>query len=131
MKGWQIQLGGWGTILWLASFQIMQYLNQNGHTTEVKAVVGYSLGFITAFSGYLFWEIWHGRWESILGDDRGLMRIISSIPLLFLLLFGLFGFLNGIFNTMPWHYNLPFAFAGIVVAQGVIPIINHIDGTKP
>ncbi|MCK7460211.1 hypothetical protein [Idiomarina aminovorans] len=131
MKDWQVQLGGWGTIIWLASFQIMQFLNESGYTTEVKAVVGYTLGFITAFSGYLFWEIWHGRWESILGQERGLMRIISAIPLLFLLLFGLFGFINGIFNSMPWYYNLPFALASIVVAQGVIPILNHLDGTKP
>jgi ABC-type amino acid transport system permease subunit len=131
MKNWQIQLGGWGTIFWLASFQIMQYLNQNGYATEAKVVVGYTLGFITAFSGYLFWEIWHGRWESLLGQERGIMRIFSAMPLLFLLLFGLFGFLNGIFNSMPWYYNLPFAIAGIVVAQGLIPIINHLDGTRP
>lgn len=130
IKGWQIQLGGWGTILWIASFQIMQFLNDQGYASEAKAVVGYTLGFITAFAGYLFWEIWHGRWESIFGSERGFNRIISAVPLLLILLFGLFGFANSIFNSMTWHYNLTFALAGIVVAQGLIPIINHIDGTK-
>ena len=130
IKGWQIQLGGWGTIVWLASFQIMRYLNENGYVTEVKAVVGYTMGFITALAGYLFWEVSHGRWESILGAERGFNRVVSAVPLLFLLLFGLFGFINGIFNSMPWHYNLSFALAGVVVIQGLIPIINHLDGTK-
>ncbi|WP_092123151.1 hypothetical protein [Desulfonatronum thiosulfatophilum] len=68
MKTWQIQIGSWGTILWLASFQILDYANTHGYDVVSKTFVGYTLGFITAFVGYLFWEVIHGRWKSILGD---------------------------------------------------------------
>lgn len=130
MKQWQIQIGGWGTILWLASFQALEYSNAHGYQITSKTIIGYIIGFVTAFVGYLFWEVIHGRWETLLGKERGFMRIISAIPLLFLFLFGAFGFFNAIFNSTPWFYNISFAIAGIVVGQGLIPIINHIDGTK-
>lgn len=130
MKNWQIQLGGWGGVLWLGSFQIMEYANSHGNEVAAKTIVGYTLGFITTFSGYLFWEVIHGRWETFLGNDRGLMRILSSIPLLVIFVIGMIGFLNAIFNSMPWFYNFSFAVAGIVVGQGLVPVINHIDGTQ-
>ncbi len=31
MKTWQTQIGGWGSIVWLASFQFMEYANKHGY----------------------------------------------------------------------------------------------------
>lgn len=132
MKAWQVQLGGWGSIAWLGSFHLMELAKDKGFDQSATTLAGYALGFVTAFVSYLFWEVIHGGWGAILGEERGLLRIVSSIPLLFLALLGLLAFLNGIFNnSMPWFYNLSFAFAGIIVAQGLVPIINEIDGRKP
>lgn len=127
MNGWQVQLGVWGTILWLASFQIFGYLDDAGYSLSAKAVSGYVLGFVTAFSAYLFWEIIHGRWVRLLGPVRGWMSVLSAIPLVLLLLLGAIGFFNSIFNNMSWHYNVTFMIAGVVVSQGLIPIINYLD----
>lgn len=129
IKTWQTQISGWGSIVWLASFQFMEYANKHGYHEVSNGIFGYILGFVTAFAGYLFWEVIHGRWKSILGEDRGFMRIVSAMPLLGLCILGALGFINAIFNSMPWFYNISFAVAGIVVTQGLVPIINHIDGT--
>jgi hypothetical protein len=128
MKIWQIHLGIWGFILWMASFQVFGYLNDEGLKDLSLSVSGYTIGFVTAFVGFLFWEILHGKWGTIFGDERGIFRIFSAISFLVLFLFGIFGFLNSIFNTLPWFYNLTFVFGGIVVGQGVVPIIKDLDG---
>jgi len=87
------------------------------------------MGFVERL--HLFWEVAHGRWESILGNSRGITRIMSLIPLFVLFSYGLFGFLNGIFNSMPWYYNMTFAISSIAVAQGFMPLINYLDEASP
>ena len=127
LRSWQIHLGVLGTLLWLVAFPLLDYSNKHDYYILSKTVVGFTLGCVTAFAGYLFWEIIHGRWERILGAERGAMRILSSIPLLLIALFSSLTFLNGIFNSMPWYYKLSYAFASIFVLQGAIPIINVIE----
>jgi hypothetical protein len=128
MKTWQIHLGIWGSILWMASFQIFEYFNNQGQQEISRAISGYTIGFVTAFVGYLFWEITHGKWEVVFGDDRGISKALSAFSFFVLFLIGAFGFLNSIFNTLPWFYNITFALAGIVVAQGLIPLIKNLEG---
>lgn len=126
MKNWQLQLGFWGGITWLSLMFNSEQIIPHGEP-YTKCLGGYTIGFITAFCGYMFWEVVHGRYKKIFGDNKGLFRIISLVPFLVMSVFGLFGFLNGIFNSMPWQYNIAFVVAGIVVSQGVIPTINYFD----
>ena len=129
MKSWQAQLGFWGFIVWLSMmFNLEQIETFNPTLRTISG--GYVLGFITAISGFIFWEIIHGRFQRIVGPEKSLLSIISSLPLLLLVAFGLFGFINQIINNMPWVYNVAFVIAGIVVQQGVIPVINDMDGIQ-
>lgn len=131
MKTWQIQLGGWGSILWAIVIFNIEHIRNAGWLTTYQVSGGYMLGFITAFVGYLFWEIVHGRWHTIFGNERGFWRIFSAIPLLVLTVIGVLSFIAGLVGSQPWHYNLSFVLAGVVVSQGLVPIINEIDGKKP
>lgn len=130
MKSWQVQLGGWGSIMWASVFFNAEYIREKGWDTAYQMANGYIIGFITAFVGYLFWEVIHGRWKNILGNERGFWRYFSAAPLFALTVVGLLGFLSSLVGSFPWQYNLSFFFAGVVVAQGLVPIINEIDGGK-
>jgi hypothetical protein len=126
MKNWQIQIGFWGGVIWMLLMFNLEHLSTMDEAIT-KSVTGYIMGFITVFSGHLFWEIVHGRYKRIFGEEKAIFRIISTVPLFLMAGFGLFGLVNGIFNSMPWQYNFSFVSSGIVVNQGVIPVINYID----
>ncbi|KOY43270.1 hypothetical protein ACX03_22865 [Vibrio parahaemolyticus] len=129
-KDWQIQVGGWGFIFWFATFELSDFLKEKGLELFSHAVSGYMIGFVTAFSAVLFWDIINKRWKQIFGDDGLLGRIFAAVPLFVLSFIGFSGFLGTIFGTAPWQYNLGFAIAGIVFQQGTHPLIRMLDG-KP
>ncbi|WP_040242863.1 hypothetical protein [Chromohalobacter japonicus] len=130
MKNWQVQLGGWGSILWASVLFNAEIIREKGWDTAYQMASGYIIGFITAFVGYLFWEVIHGRWESVLGNERGFWRYFSAVPLFVLTVVGLLGFLSSLVGSFTWQYNISFFFAGVVIAQGLAPIINEIDGGR-
>ncbi|EKM29806.1 hypothetical protein VCHENC02_4403 [Vibrio harveyi] len=88
------------------------------------------IGFVTAFSAVLFWDIIHKRWKQIFGDDGFWGRFWAAVSLFVLTFIGFIGFLGTIFGSAPWQYNLGFAIAGIVFHQGTYPLIRMLDG-KP
>lgn len=88
------------------------------------------MGFITAFSAFIFWDIINGGFNRFLGNDRGVFRITTYFTLTVLFLLGLLGFINGIFNSMPWQYFLSFAVAGMIVNQFLIPVISYADQNR-
>lgn len=130
IKKWQTFLAILGGILWMASFNLLELANEYGFFVASKSVAGYSIGFITAFSGFLAWEVFHGRWAKLFGDDSYIGRFLTIIPLIVLFGFGAIGFLNGIINSNPWYYNLTFAIACVVVNQALIPLLQFLDGNR-
>ncbi|EGQ7881862.1 hypothetical protein QTU67_003673 [Vibrio cholerae] len=130
IKNWQIQIGGWGFILWFATFKLSDFLKEKGFELFSHAISGYMIGFVTAFSAVLFWDIIHGRWKTIFGDDGFWGRVSVAIPLFVLTFVGFMGFYGTIVGSAPWQYNLGFAIAGIVFQQGTYPLIRMLDG-KP
>jgi len=132
MEKWRIYLGGWGIVLLLASFAIVEKLNFYNLKDASLVISGYVIGFYTTLAGYLFWEVLiAGRWARILGPTKGFARVIAALPLSGIFIYGLVGFLVGIFGSTPWFYNSSFALAGLAASQGFIPLINFIDGEKP
>lgn len=126
MKGWQIQLAFWGGLLWLGAFSITDYANTHKYHELSSAMAGYIMGFVTAFSGYLLWEIVCGRGKKFL-DSHPVGRVFSTIPLILLIAIGLVGFYGEIFGNTTWYYNISFFIAAFIVKNGLIPAVDHFD----
>lgn len=126
MKAWQAQVGFWGTILWLCTFEASKYANNHGWDNVGRCISGYMIGFATAYCGVLLKEILCGRWKRVF-DEHILLNIASIIPLASLSLIGIAGFLNGIFGNTQWQYNIAFFVSGLVVSQGLVPFVSYVD----
>lgn len=123
-------MGFWGSLVWLGAFQLGEYLMKINQKDLALTAFGYIMGFITVFAGHLFWgRIVQGRWNELLGDGC-INRSVSAITLVIVFAYGIFGLVNGIFNSNPWYYSLTFALGGLVVNQGLMPIIDTFDKGK-
>lgn len=129
MRSWQGALGFWGGMIWLGSFQAAEYAKTKNWDVLYSVLGGYILGFITTFSGYVLCEIVSGRASRFL-DTASPWRFVSAIPLVLMLIAGAAGFIADIWGNTPWYHNLAFFIAGLVVAKGVIPLINYLDGGR-
>ncbi|WP_152034566.1 hypothetical protein [Paracidovorax avenae] len=127
MKNWQVQLGFWGGIAWIGSFQAGDFLAKQGCMMASIIIFGYTMGFIAVFAGHIFWSrVVQGKWSELLGDGW-LTRILSAIPLSVIFSYGIMGFCIGVFHSNHWSYSLAFAFGGLVVNQGLMPLIDSLD----
>lgn len=116
-----------GTLAWLGSLQGVEYARQHGWVNVFSSLSGYILGFVTAFAGYLFWEIVQGRGSRILGEKR-ILKWISGIVLIPIFLVGFAGFVKGIWWTNNWIYGIS-AFIGVtVVTKCLIPFLEVLQG---
>jgi len=128
-KNWQFQLGFWGSLAWISLISNLDtnFIRSLGEEVNTS-IAGYVLGFVTAFSGFMFWKFVHGEGLKIYSsDEHFIFKISSIITFMTFALFGLFGLYTNIFMPMPWYYLFAFSIATIVVSQGVIPIINFYD----
>lgn len=127
LKSWQTHLGGWGSLIWITSFQINDLLDKHDLHVASLTVIGYTMGFITALAGHLLWGYaLKGRLKEIIADN-GKARWISAFSLFIISLYGAIGFLIGIFGSNPWYYSIAFAIGALVINQGVMPIIDDFD----
>ncbi|MEI7411812.1 hypothetical protein [Pectobacterium aroidearum] len=124
---WKFWLAAFGTVIWFILLQSLQSLNNSNYFSIRDIASGYSLGFITAFSAFVFWDIVNGGFKRYIDKERGIFRITAYFTLVVLFSLGLLGFINGIFNSMPWQYFSSFAIACIIVNQCLIPVINYAD----
>lgn len=126
MKNWQAQLGFFGILAWMASFQLSDWLMKNGHKDLAYGVYGYILGFITVFAGQIFWgRILQGKWDEYFGGGL-FVRAISAISLLIVFAMGCFGVYTT-FLANPVLYTVMYIIGGIVVNQGLMAIVGHFD----
>ena len=114
MKTWQTKIAVLGSLIWFVLMGNLKYI-LTLENSIINVVSGYTMGFITAFSAQIFWEITRGGYKRILGEKTEPLRYITAIPLFLLAILGLLGFLNSILNSMPWQYTIPFAIATIVI----------------
>lgn len=130
MEKWQTHLGFWGSLLWLGSFPLGKFVHAYGNEQIAQAIYGYTIGYVTVFAGYLFWDhVVKGRWSELIGDGWP-SRTISGVCLGLILIMGLAGVCSSIFGTNPWYYSLLFALGGLVVNQGLKPIIDYLEGSR-
>lgn len=129
MKAWQAQLGFFGGLFWIVSFQISDWLMKNHHDELAITLYGYIFGFITVFAGHMFWgRIVQKRWGELLG--KGFFdRLVSGVSLLIVFSLGLVG-VYSTFNSNPMSYTAAYIVGGIVVNQGLMAIINYMDGNN-
>jgi len=123
---WQLFLAIFGFIVWLALISSAEFIRQRGWAGAYQAVAGYSLGYIVAFSGVLFWEIAQGRGSRLL-DPHPFFRWFSYISLALIFLLGLASLIADIFGQTDWRYNIGSLLAGIAVGIGLFPAIEKYD----
>ena len=129
MKSWQAKLGFWGSLAWIGSFELGSLLQAAQHKDLALTVYGYTMGYMTVFAGHLFWgRVVQRRWSDLLGEGW-LSITFSAFCLIAIFGMGLLGVYNSVCNTSPWFYSLFFLIGGIVVNQGLMPVIDHFDGT--
>lgn len=116
--------------MWLGSFQAGEFLQTSGYNDLAIAAYGYVMGCITVFSGHLFWgRVVQTRGNELLGEGW-FSRAVFAICLIVIFSMGLLGVYNSIFNASPRAYCMLFLVGGIVVNQGLMPIIEHFDGGR-
>lgn len=129
MKVWQAQLGLWGSLLWIMSFQLIEIAEEHNYEKIAHVAFGYTMGFIMIFAGQLLWDQ-HSR-DGILSElfeNNPLARYLFEFCLLLVALVALVQLFLTIFRDLPWYYNLSAMIGGLVVNQGVKPIIEHLEG---
>lgn len=127
MKTWQAQLGFFGSIIWLASFETTRWMLDHGYKSVSVGIDGYIMGVITALAGYAFYgRILQGRWNEFFGGGP-IDRFISGSSLLIVLALGFMGFFSINFRSNPIEYIIPFLIGCFVTNQGIVPIINEFD----
>ncbi|WP_039046288.1 hypothetical protein [Plesiomonas shigelloides] len=121
---WQFAVCIFGSLIWLLGLSTAEAIKNLGWEPLYKANAGYFLGYLTAFSGFLFWECVKGRGENFL-DSHSSFRWASYITLVAIFITGFFGLIAQIFGDTNWHYNIGSLFGALVIAQGVLPVIEN------
>lgn len=128
VRSWQIKLGIIGSIVWMITLSNTENIRELGIEELSLASIGYIMGFIIAFSGYVWWEIVRNNAYKFL-DTNPFWRPLSVVVIGVVLLSGLSGLLIQIFKTLSWIYNSGALAGSIVVGIGLIPTMNEMDRT--
>lgn len=126
LKDWQIGVGVIGSALWLLALPGSEWLAKHQLDAAYKLNAGYVLGFLTAISGFIFWEIVFGRGKSFI-DDHKIFRYLSYVMLLVTLGLGLLALIAQIFGDTDWRFNIGALIGGLVVGLGVAPLVERYN----
>lgn len=123
LRTWQFGIAVFGTLIWMLALSAAPKVNAFGWTEFYKFISGYILGFIIAFSGFVFWEVVQGRGHKFL-DTHPVFRWLSYFMLAFIFLFGSVSLAAEIFGNTNWVYNIGSLLGGLVVGLGLAPTIE-------
>lgn len=110
----------------MLSLPAAEYIKSQGWLELYKLVAGYVLGFLIAFTGFVFWEVLQGRAEQFL-DTHPVLRVLSYALLVFILLLGGFALFAEIFGDTDKFYNIGSLLGAVVVGGGILPIATKLD----
>ncbi|MBW3225266.1 hypothetical protein [Marinobacter adhaerens] len=125
LRSWELGIAVLGFLAWMLLISTSEHIRGLDLPDLYKFVSGYVLGFVIAFSGYMFWEIVKGRANQFL-DDSPYFRWMSYIILAVILLMGGASLLAQIFGNTNWAYNIGSLIGGLAVALGVIPTCQRL-----
>ena len=126
--GWlQYPIGGFGFLMWMASFQVTTLLRENGCQSLSDIGAGYVLGFATAFAGWVLRHLWKGRWSKFV-DSHPFWKWFSILSLAGIFLFGLTGALIDLFADTSNYFNVGFWVATFVMGSCFGPMIDKAEG---
>jgi hypothetical protein len=129
IKSWQIYLGIIGSLLWFFILEILGYFQNSELFHFYNVISGYTIGFIVAFSGWIFWETLQGRGKKFIVEGA-LNKWLISVPLLIIFFIGLLGFYKSIWGSSIWSYNLGSFMGGIALTFGLAPLLEVISAEK-
>ena len=95
-----------------------------------KFYSGYIFAFIIAFAGFVFAGIIKGERRRFIASHP-FVRYFSYLSLTVIMLFGTASLFVEIFGNTDWRYNIGSLLGSVVVAIGLIPVIDTIDNAKP
>jgi hypothetical protein len=121
---WKFAVCIFGSLIWLLGLSTAEAIKNQGWEPLYKFNAGYVLGYLTAFSAFVFWECVKGRGKKFL-DSHTLFRWTSYISLAVIFIFGFLGLIAQIFGNTNWHFNIGAFFGALVIAQGVLPVIEN------
>jgi hypothetical protein len=126
--GWlQYPIGGFGFLLWMASFQFTRWLREHGCQSLSDIGAGYVLGFATAFAGWVLVHLWKGRWSKFI-DSHSILKWFSILSLASIFLFGFAGTLIDLFANTSGYFNVGFWVSAFVMSSCFGPMIDEIEG---
>src|SRR5690606_4177932 len=121
---WQLAACIFGSLIWLLGLSTAEAIKSLGWEPLYRINSGYVLGYLTAFSGFVFWECLKGRGKKFL-DSHPTFRWISYLSLTAIFIFGFLGLIAQVFGNTNWHFNIGASFGALVIAQGVLPVIEN------
>lgn len=121
---WQLAACIFGSLIWLLGLSTAETIKNLGWEILYKINAGYVLSYLTAFSGFVFLECLKGRGKIFL-DSHPIFRWTSYLSLAVIFIFGLLGLIAQIFGNTNWHFNIGAFFGALVIAQGVLPVIEN------
>lgn len=124
---WQAVVGAIGFLTWLISLQISEFLSNN-YPSVHTLIAGYSLGFITAFAGFIFRDLLLGKISRHV-DNHPVFRWFSYATLALVMLLGLLTLLVQMLGNTSWAFILGSIVGGFVVTIGVIPSVEHLSNS--
>lgn len=123
---WKIGFAVLGALIWMLSLTTAEYIKSQGWLDLYKLVSGYVLGFLIAFSGFVFKEVWQGRADQFL-DPHPVLRVMSYALLVFVILLGGLALAAEIFGNTDKFYNIGSLLGASVVGGGILPVANKLD----
>lgn len=125
MKLWQKIFGLIGLLGFAIAASIMQHLvDANSNYAVITA--GYLVGFITALGLNIFWGSFKDE-VLIWPEFKTPLGILSQIPVLLLFLLAFTFFSLGVSGKIITTAAISAAVSGILVDQGVYPLMLYID----
>ena len=122
---WQLALGFWGFLLWVPSFQAAQFLEQRGWPRTADFSLGYAIGVIAGWAGYVFYKCIRGQSENFL-SGHPIWRALSYIVLFIVLVTGVAATCIDIWGSTSGSYNAGFYVGGLVSGFGISAVVDHL-----
>ncbi|MDA8232711.1 MAG: hypothetical protein M0006_15380 [Magnetospirillum sp.] len=121
IPAWQVRLAVVGTLVWLLILSGADAIRRLSMDWFHNLAAGYTVGFITAFAGFVLWDMIKGNKYDYIDQDPA-WRWLSYFSLGIIFVFGFLGVIANIHGRPV--YDVGVLMAGIVVNQGLLPAIK-------
>lgn len=123
----RILLGFIGAIAWLGSFQFHSFALSHNWTNTAQSSAGFTLGFASAFAGWVATQIFKGNFSKLV-DPHPFLKWISIVMLGGLCLFGIIGGLIDVFGDTSNYFSAAFWVGAFVMGLCTAFVVELVDG---